>query len=142
MPSIGSSSRIPCIKMNLTKLSVHLSLFLFCALAAQAQLAVAVSPARITGQKAVVPLTMTNDLAVPIESARATCFLLDENGRMVGQSAKWVIGGTRGRQALQPKAGATFNFVITSPQSFATTNLTAKVSFSRIVLGDGQIADV
>jgi hypothetical protein len=35
-----------------------------------------------------------------------------------------------------------FNFVITSPQPFATTNLTAKVSFSRVVLENNQVADV
>jgi hypothetical protein len=61
---------------------------------------------------------------------------------MVGQSAKWVIGGTQDRPALISKDGTTFNFVITSAQPFITTNLSAKVSFSRVVLDGGKLADV
>jgi hypothetical protein len=124
--------------MNSIKLSF---LFLACALTAQAQLTVTVSPVKTTGQKAIVLLTMTNDLAESVESARAVCFLLDEQGKMAGQSTKWVVGGTKDRPALQPKSGTTFNFVITSPQPFITTNLTAQVSFSRLVLEGEKLAN-
>jgi hypothetical protein len=117
-------------------------LFLFCALTVQAQLAVVVSPVKTTGQKAVVQLAMTNNLAAPVESARAVCFLLDEQGKMIGQSTKWVIGGTKGRPDLQPESGTTFDFVITSPQPWTTTNLAGKISFSRVVLDGGKLADV
>jgi hypothetical protein len=109
---------------------------------AQAHLVVAVSPVKIVGQKAVVPLAMTNNLVEPVESARAVCFLLDGQGKIVGQSTKWVIGGTKNRPALQQTAGTTFNFIITSPQPFTTTNLMAKISFSRVVLDGGKLADV
>ena len=117
-------------------------LFLICALSAQAELSVTISPVETTGQKAIVLLAMTNNLAESVESARAVCFLLDEQGKMIGQSTKWVIGGTKNRPALQSKSGTTFNFVITSPQPFTTTNLAAKVSFSRVVLDGGKLADV
>jgi hypothetical protein len=125
----------------------HLCQFIFClalffAVTAQAQLAVVVSPPKITGKKAVVTLAMKNDLAEKVESARAVCFLLDDQGKMVGQSTKWVIGGTKGRPALEPNGKTTFNFVITSSQPFTSTNLTAKVSFSRLILENGQVADV
>jgi hypothetical protein len=113
-----------------------------CTTSASAQLAVTVSPVKITGQKSIVSLAMTNNLAEPVESARAICFLMDGHGSMVGQSAKWVIGGTKDQPALQPKRGTTFNFVITSPQPFTSTNLTTKVSFSRVVLEGGKTADV
>ena len=63
-------------------------------LTAQAQLSVTVSPVKITGQKAVVPLAMKNMFNENVESARATLILLDDQGKMVGQSAKWVIGGS------------------------------------------------
>jgi hypothetical protein len=116
-------------------------LTLFCAFTAPAQLAVTVSPPKIADQKALVELKMKNGLADKIESARAVCFLLDDQGKMIGQSAKWVIGGTKDRPALEPKSETTFNFVITSPQPFATSNLTAKVSFSRVVLAGGILAD-
>jgi hypothetical protein len=111
------------------------------ALSAQAQLTVTLSPPKIDRQKAVVSLAMTNGLTESVEAARAICFLLDEQGKMVGQSSKWVIGDTKDRTALEPKNGTSFNFVITSSQPFATTNLTAKVSFSRVVLNGGKLAD-
>ena len=110
-------------------------------LTASAQLAVTVSPPKIIGQKALVKLAMSNGLPEKIESARAICFLLDDHGKMVGQSAKWVIGGAKAHP-LQPKSGTTFNFVVTSPQPFATTNLTANVSLSRMVLSGGKLADI
>jgi hypothetical protein len=105
-----------------------------------AQLAVTFSPPRVVGQKAVVKLVMENNLAAKVEAARAICFLLDGQGNMVGQSTKWVIG--QNHTGLEPKGEAMFNFVITSPQPFATTNLTAKISFSRVVLNGGKLADV
>jgi hypothetical protein len=121
--------------MNPIKYSL---LFPFVALAAQAQLAVTVSQLKISGQKAVVPLVLKNNFTNRIESARAVCFLLDDQGKMVGQSTKWVVSKT----SLEPKGEAKFNFVITSPQPFTTTNLTAKVSFNRVILADGKLADV
>jgi hypothetical protein len=115
---------------------------LICAVTAQAQLAVTISPPKVTGQKAVVPLAMQNNFGESIQSARALCFLLDDQGKMVGQSTKWVIGGTQNKTGLPAGATNTFNFVITSSQPFTTTNLTAKVSFSRVILTSGQVADV
>jgi hypothetical protein len=112
----------------------------FCALAASAQLAVTVAPPKITGSKAIVTLTLKNNFTNQVESARAICFLSDDQGKMVGQSAKWVIG--QNKTGLESGATNTFNFVITSPQPFTTTNLTAKISFSRIVLHGGKLADV
>jgi hypothetical protein len=119
-----------------------LAVVLFCPLLATAQLAVTIAPPKVVGQKAIVTLAMTNNLADKIESARAICFLLDEQGKMVGESSRWVIGGTKERPALEPKKAATFNFVVTSPQPFTTTNLTAKTSFSRVVLAGEKLADV
>jgi len=115
-----------------------LAAVLLCAVSAKAQLAVTVSPPKIIGQKAVVQLKMKNDLADKVESARAVCFLLDDQGKMVGQSTKWVIG----KNGLEPKSEATFNFVMSGHQPLMTTNLTAKVTFSRVVLNSGPVADV
>jgi hypothetical protein len=119
-----------------------LAAVLLCPMLATAQLAVTVTPPKVIGQKAVIELKMKNGLSEKVESARAVVFLLDDQGKMVGQSTKWVIGGTKDRPALEPKAETTFNFVITNPQPFTTTNLTAKISFSRIVLDGGKLADV
>ena len=114
---------------------------LICTVTANAQLTVTVSPPKVMGQKTVVELAMTNSFPKQIQSARAVCFVLDQQGKMVGQSSKWVIGSTKDRLPMQPKTGATFNFVITSPQPLTTTNLTAKISFNRLILEGNQIAD-
>ena len=117
-------------------------LLLLTALTAPAQLSVTVLPVKITGQKAIVPLAMKNNFVEKVESARAVVFLLDEQGKMVGQSTKWAIGGSEDKPGL--KAGATnaFNFVITADKPLTTTNLTAKVNFNRLVLEGGKLADI
>jgi hypothetical protein len=120
------------------KTQILLNILLLCAVTASAQLTVAVSPPQIAGQKAIIELKMKNGLANTIESARAICFLLDDQGKMVGESAKWVIGGTKTRPALDPNKETSFNIVITSPHSFPTTNLTAKVNFTRLILEGGK----
>jgi hypothetical protein len=58
------------------------------------------------------------------------------------KSTKGIIGGTKDRPPLAPKNETTFNFVITNPQPFTTTNRTAKVSFRRVVLEGGKLADI
>jgi hypothetical protein len=85
---------------------------------------------------------MKNSFPEKIESARAAVFLLDEKGKMVGQSAKWVIGGSQDKPGLAAGATNVFFFVITSSRPFTTTNLTAKVSFSRVILEGGTVANV
>ena len=109
-------------------------------LTASAQLALTVSPPKIIGQKALVKLAMSNGLPEKIESARAICFLLDDHGSMVGQSSKWVIA--QNKTELAPGKTNTFNFVITSQLPFASTNLTAKISFSQVVLDGGKPVDI
>ena len=109
-------------------------------LTAQAQLAVSVSPPKVTGQKTVVLLTMQNEFTNAVQSARAACFLIDDRGQMVSQSTKWVIG--ENKSSLAPGATGKFNFVITSPRPITSTNLTAQLAFSRLVLDNGQQPDV
>ncbi len=106
-----------------------------------AQLEVTLGPLKVLGHKAVLPLNLKNSFAEKIDSARAVVFLLDEQGKMIGQSTQWVIGGTKDHSSLAVNATNTFHFVISSAHPFATTNLTAKVSFSRLVLEGGQLAD-
>jgi len=137
LPKLVSSGIPTEFKMKILSCGV-----LFAAIIVHAQLSITVLQPKIIVQKAVVPLTITNNLGESVESARAVCFLLDERGKMAGQSTKWVIGGGKDRPALQPKTGTTFNFVITTPQPFTTTNLTAQVSFSRVVMDGGRLANV
>jgi hypothetical protein len=110
-------------------------------MSASAQLDVTVAPPHVTGQKAIVRLAMKNEFTEKIESVRAAAFLLDENGKMVGQATKWVIGGANDRPPLLPGATNTYNFVVQATKPFTTTNITAKVTFTRIVLEGGKLAD-
>ena len=109
---------------------------------AHAQLVVTLSPPKVTGSKAVVPLALKNNFTEKVESARAVVFLLDEQGKMVGQATRWVIGGSPDKPGLVAGATNAFHFVITNGKPFTTTNLTAKVSFNRVVLAGGKLADV
>jgi hypothetical protein len=120
-------------------LKALICLALICAVTATAQLAVTVLPVKVISQKAVVTLAMKNGLSEKVESARAVCFLLDDKGKMAGQSTKWVIG--QNKNSLEPGATNAFNFVITSNRQFTTTNLTARISFTKIVLEGNKLAD-
>ena len=119
-----------------------LLLLLLGTLASHAQLLVSVASVKVVGQKAIVPLAMKNDLTEKIASARAVVFLLDEQGKMAGQATRWVIGGSQDKLGLAAGATNAFHFVITVDKQFTTTNFTTKVSFSRMVLEGGKVADV
>ena len=114
---------------------------LICPLLASAQLAVTVSAPKVVGQKALVGLAMRNGLSNKVESARAVCFLLDEQGKMAGQAVRWVIGGTKDQPGLAPGATNVFHFVLTGAKPFTTTNLTPRVQFTRLLLEGGKPAD-
>jgi hypothetical protein len=117
-------------------------LLLVGAATAHAQLAVTLSPPKVTGNKAVVKFELNNRFTERVESARAACFLLDEQGKIVAQSAHWVIGGGRDKPTLAAGATNAFHFVVANEKPITTTNLTAKVQFSRVVLEGGKLADV
>ena len=115
---------------------------LLCPFLVSAQLAITVLPVKVTGQKAVVPLVLKNNFTEKVESARAVVFLLDEEGKMLGQSTRWVIGGAKNQPALESKNETKFNFVIPTTKPLTTTNLTTKVNFTRLVLEGGKLADL
>ena len=114
-------------------------IMLMAAMGCQAQPSVTVAPAKVVGSKAVVPLSMKNGFAEKIESAKAACFLLDEQGKMVGQSTRWVVGGNKETPGLAAGTTNSFHFVITSSKPFSMTHLTVRVQFSRVILEGGKI---
>jgi hypothetical protein len=121
------------------KLHLVVPIFLF-SFTLHAQLLVEVLPIQFAAQKAIVPLKFKNHLPNRVEAARAVCFLLDENGKMVAQGTHWVIG--QKMSMLYPQQEATFNFVVTAPEPFLQTNLTAKISFTRLTLATNVVGDV
>jgi hypothetical protein len=111
---------------------------------AVASLSVSVAEPEGIDVKAIVKLIVTNAFNAKVESARAVAFLMDEKGKVVGQSAQWVIGGSKDRPALEPKKVTSFFFVIpVDANSTSTgTNLTAKVTFLKVILEGGKSVDV
>jgi len=105
------------------------------------QLVVTVSPVKVVGQKAVIPMALKNEFTETIASARAAVFVSDERGKVVGQATRWVIGGSVDKSGLEAKATNAFHFVITSSKPLESTNLTAKVVFTRLVLEGGKSVD-
>src|SRR5260370_18016025 len=100
----SSSSHSSIRKMSnnkMTKMNLSLMLLLT-ATAARAQLGVTVSPVKFSGHKVIVPLALTNQYNEKIESARAAVFLLDKEGKMVGQTTRWGICGSAGKPACAP----------------------------------------
>ena len=121
------------------KTSIVVIMLLACALLVRAELVASVSPVKIAGQKAIVGLHFQNNFTNAIESARAVCFLQDSQGKMIGETTKWVIGEKK--SVLKAGASSSFNFVITAHEPFADTNLTAKISFIRITLDNGSFVN-
>lgn len=107
-----------------------------------AQLGVAVAPAKVSNQKIIVPLVLTNGFAENIESARAVVFVMDDQGRMVGQRSDWIVGGTKDRTPLESGKETNYNFVVTAIRPLASTNLTTRVNVSRLLLQGGKAVDV
>jgi hypothetical protein len=128
-------------KNLMKKIFLQITLLIF-PFVVMAQLAVTVSLPNVTGSKAVVQMMMKNNFAEKIGSARAVAFLMDDQGKVIGQTAKWVIGGSANKLGLAAGETNAFNFVIPIGKQGVSTNLTAKVSFNRVVLGGGKLADV
>jgi len=125
----------------MTKLTGYLILALVAPIQVVAQLEVTSAPLKYVGQKTVVPLALKNDFTQTITSARAAVFVSDERGKVVGQASRWVIGGAPDKPGLEPKATNAFHFVITSNKPLESTNLIAKVMFTRLVLEGGKSVD-
>src|SRR5689334_2641265 len=123
------------------KHSIQLSYIIFGllldAVTANATLTIKIAEPKTYGQKAILKMELQNTFANAIESARAVVFLLDDDGKVVGQETRWIIGGTKDRPRLAPDAKTTFNFVVQSNKPFTKT----KVTVTRIVLEGGKVAD-
>jgi len=126
------------IMKNLIVLNCIALVWLLQAQMVQAALIIKAAEPKIYGQKTIVKMDMWNTFTNTIESARAVVFLLDDNGKVVGQETRWIIGGTKERPTLAPDAKMTFNFVVQANKPFTNT----KIKVTRIVLEGGKLADV
>ena len=113
-------------------------LALHAGMAHAAALAVKMSEPKTYGQKTIVKMEVRNTFTNTIESARAVLFLLDDDGKVVGQETRWIIGGTKDRPPLMPNSKTSFNFVIEFKKPFSKT----KVTVTRMVFEGGKLAEL
>jgi len=111
--------------------------FIASALVARGELSVTVAEPKSTGTRAIVKLTMKNNYTNAVESARAVVFLIDAQGKVVGQRTEWVIGGTREKPGLAAGVTAEFNLVVPADKPFEKAN----VKFTRIILEGGRLVE-
>jgi hypothetical protein len=119
--------------------SIHLGLFrmiiaLFLLSSARADLIIKSGEPKTYTQKTLIKLDLHNTFTNKIESARGVMFLLDEKGKVVGQEARWIIGGTKDRPPLAADANSIFYFVVPTSKPFLKTKLT----ITKLILEGGQ----
>lgn len=107
-------------------------------IAAPAALVIQVSPPKSIGTKAIVKLDLQNTYSEKIKSVRAVMFLVNDQGKVVGQETSWIIGGGKDKPGLAPSAKATYNFLVPADKPF-TKN---KLIISRIVMENGKLGNV
>jgi len=123
------------LHVNQMKIINWTLILLFVVSTAHASLSVKVDEPKITGTKAVIKLAMTNSYSITIESARAAVFLKDETGKVIGQKAEWVIGGSKDKPALAPNTGGEYFLIVPADKPFQK----ADVIFTRIILEGGEV---
>jgi hypothetical protein len=112
--------------------------FILTAMTAQGALVLKLQKPETYGQRTILKMELQNNFKNSIESARATAFLLDDQGKVVGQETRWILGGAKDRPPLSPDAKTSFNFVLQSSNTFSRT----KVMVTRVVLEGGKLADL
>jgi hypothetical protein len=118
-------------------LIVTFGVWLLTATVASAGLVVQVGSPKTTGSKAVVKLDMENTYTSQIQSVRAAIFLLNDQGKVVGQSTSWIIGGGKNKPELAANAKTTYNFILPAGKPFTK----AKLMVERILLENGKLAN-
>lgn len=105
-----------------------------------------------TGQKALVTLELNNTYDQALQGARAWVFLMDEQGKVVGQKAQWIIhpepaevlpqdGVAQQQPALESQQKQQYAVALDTlrPRGEDEAPFAAKVTFSRLILSDGTI---
>jgi hypothetical protein len=123
--------------MKLTIKCIFILSFLLIATSGWCALLVQVAPAKSTGSKAIIKLSLQNTFSQKMDLVRAAVFLTDDHGKVVGQATRQIIGGSPHNPPLAPSGRAVYYFLVPSPKPFTKTH----VLISRIVLEDGKIVD-
>jgi hypothetical protein len=123
--------------MKLTIKCIFILSFLLIATSGWCALLVQVAPAKSTGSKAIIKLSLQNTFSQRIDLVRAAVFLTDEQGKVVGQATRQIIGGGKNNPPLDPAGKAVYYFLVPAAKPFTKT----KVLISRIILENNEIVD-
>ena len=123
---------------------LHLALLLL-PLATYAQLEVRLLETKQSGNKSLVKLELNNTYDQAIKDARAWVFLMDEEGKVVGNQASWIIGGEKleSKNTVRPplekgeKNEYTLAMDTLRSREEDESPFKAKITFSRVILADG-----
>ena len=107
-----------------------------------ANLEVSILEQKGSENKGMVTMRIKNDFDQGIKGARVWVFLMDEKGKVVGNKAQWLIGGTEENTKKNPEGlemGKTqeYSMVVDTQKQFTKT----KVTMSRLILADGTSVD-
>ena len=111
---------------------------LLLAMSAPAALVLQVAPPKSTGSTAIVKVDLQNTFSEKIQGARAAMFLINDQGKVVGQLAKWIIGGGKDTKPLESDAETSYSFVIATDKPFVK----AKLIVTRILLAGDKPASL
>jgi hypothetical protein len=122
----------------------YLALLLL-SLTVHAQLEVRLLETKQSGNKSLVKLELNNTYDQAIKDARAWVFLMDEDGKVVGNKAAWIIGGDRaesGNRVQLPLDKGEKNEYTLAMDTLRSREedespFKAKITFSRVILADG-----
>jgi hypothetical protein len=116
-------------------------------LAAYARLEVRLLETKQSGNKSLVKLELNNTYDQAIKDARAWVFLMDEEGKVVGNKAAWIIGGDRAEPGNRNRVHSPLKKDEKNEYTLAIDTLRckeedespfkAKITFTRIILADG-----
>lgn len=128
------------------------SLSLLCLTPVFADFQVAVVDTQSTSDKSLVKIKARNAFDQGVKGARAWVFLMDDQGRVVGQRAQWIIGGEPKpshvpskipvpQASLNAEDEAEYTIMVAHDSQRGGAPTRTKITFSRIILEDGTLVN-
>ena len=129
------------------KLLLIIVVFIVTALCANAHIEFRLTETEQVGQKALIKLELNNTYGQALKGARVWVFLMDQDGRVVGEKAQWIVGGNNATktdsQNSTLESGKRNEYAVAvntlRAQKEDEEPFTAKVTFSRLILNDGTL---
>lgn len=105
-----------------------------------ANIEIATSEVQSANNKAILSIKARNSFDQDIQNARIWVFAMNDKGEVVGQKAQWLHDSETSEDAnwLDTEGETEFKLTVDTKAKATQT----KVTFSRIIMADGSLADV